>query len=443
MGTHGGRTPATGATMRRAALCAIVLVAAACAGSDKEASEPIAIDSAPATTVDPPAAAVAATPATTAESTTTSTTTTSTTTSTTTTLPPAEAVRMNHIQVVGSHNSFHLIPQPVLFEGIMAVSAELGTGIEYSHRTLTDQLDEFGIRQFELDVFADPDGGLYANRASNAVVGLPIESGEPALDEPGFKVMHTQDFDYETTCLTLVACLGEIDAWSSDNSNHVPIVVLIELKSLSVPQAAAEEGLVLDLDLPWAVPVETTADVLLALDDEVRSVLSSDRLLEPDEVRGDAATLADAVEGIGWPELASARGQVVVVLNDAGSQRDLYIADTPALEGRAMFTSSTPGAPDAAFIRFDDPTDPGLDAAAAAGYLIRTRTDSPTVDARENDTTTRDIALASGAHFLSTDYYEPSTHFDSPYVVALPNGSVARCNPVTAPASCSPELLTE
>ncbi len=255
---------------------------------------------------------------------------------------------MNHIQVIGSDNSFHLVPQPVLFDGIVAMSAELGRDIEYSHRTLTEQPDEFGIRQFELDVFADPNGGLYAHRAANAVVSLPVTSGEPALDEPGFKVMHTQDLD-ETTCLTLVARLSEIDAWSSDNPNHVPIVVLIELKSRSVPEAAAEEGLILDIDLPGAVPVETTADVLLALDNEVRSVISSEQLLEP-EVRGDAATLADAVEGAGWPELTSARGQVVIVLNDAGAQRDLYIADTPVLEGRPMFTSSTPGAPDAAFL---------------------------------------------------------------------------------------------
>jgi len=430
----------SGTTIRRAAIfIAAALFIASCGGSSdtsEAGSEPAATDAAESETTS--ATASTATPTTAA-----STTTSSTTTTTTTTLLPVEPVRMNHIQVIGSHNSFHLVPQPVLFDGILAVSAELGRDIEYSHRTLTEQLEEFGIRQFELDVFADPDGGLYAHRAANAVVGLPVESGEPALDEPGFKVMHTQDFDYETTCLTLVACLSEIDAWSSANPNHVPIVVLIELKSLSVPEAAAEEGLILDIDLPWAVPVETTADVLLALDNEVRSVFASERLLEPDDVRGDAATLAEAVEGVGWPLLASARGQVVVVLNDAGAQRDLYIAGTPALEGRPMFTSSTPGAPDAAFIRFDDPTDPGLNAAATAGYLIRTRTDSPTVDARENDTTSRDTAFASGAHFLSTDYYEPSTHFDSPYVVALPGGAVARCNPVTAPASCSPELLTE
>ncbi|MEP1125133.1 MAG: Ca2+-dependent phosphoinositide-specific phospholipase C [Ilumatobacter sp.] len=354
-----------------------------------------------------------------------------------------EVVRMNHIQAVGSHNSFHLLPPPALFDGIVALSPELGRDIEYTHRTLTEQLDDFGIRQFELDVFADPDGGLYASRAANAVVGLAPESGEPALDEPGFKVMHTQDFDYATTCLTLVGCLGEIGSWSAEHPNHLPIVILLELKSLSVPEAAAEEGLELTLDLPWAIPVDTTIDVLEALDAEVRSTLAPGQLLEPDEVRGDAATLVEAVEGIGWPALADSRGQIVVALNNSGAERDLFIADTPALEGRAMFTSSTPGAPDAAFLRFDDPNAPGLDAAAEAGYLMRTRTDSPTVDARENDTTDRDVALAGGATYLSTDYYEPSTLFDSTYFVELPGGVTARCNPVTAPPSCTPESVVE
>ena len=101
------------------------------------------------------------------------------------------------------------------------------------------------------------------------------------------------------------------------------------------------------------------------------------------------------------------------------------------------------GDPDAAFVRFDDPTDPGLDQAALDGYIIRTRTDSPTADARNNDGARRDAAFASGAHFLSTDYYVPSEFFDSEYVVEFPDGAVARCNPVTAPASCDDDALVE
>jgi hypothetical protein len=108
-----------------------------------------------------------------------------------------------------------------------------------------------------------------------------------------------------------------------------------------------------------------------------------------------------------------------------------------------MFTSAEPGDPDAAFVRFDDPSSDGIDDAARAGYLVRTRTDSPTADARANDTTDRDLAFASGAHYLSTDYYEPSAYFDSSYVVAFADGAIARCNPISAPPSCAPDQLTE
>jgi hypothetical protein len=354
-----------------------------------------------------------------------------------------EELRLNHIQVIGSHNSYHLAPEPTLFAGIEAVSAELARDIEYSHVSLTEQLDEFGIRQFELDVFADPGGGLYANRAANEVVGLPSASGEPALDEPGFKVLHTQDFDYGTTCFTFVACLSEIKAWSADHPDHLPIMILVELKDESVVDAAAESGVEITIELPWAIPVETDVTVMAALDTEIRSVFEPDQLIEPDDVRGDAKTLSEAIENDGWPSVDDARGQVMLTLNGGGSQREIYTADAPALEGRAMFTSSEPGAPDGAFVQIPDPTDPRVVEVAEAGYLIRTRTDVPTLDARNDDTTRRDAALTSGAHFLSTDYYEPSEFFESSYVVAFPDGAVAVCNPLTAPTTCSADQLTE
>jgi hypothetical protein len=412
------------------------LTISACAGSDSDAADPVSTD--------PPASAPQPTDDTTPASDPPTTTSAATIASTSTTTNPAPPeLRLDHVQMFGSHNSLHLVPEPTLFAGIEAVAAALARDIEYSHRTLTEQLADFGVRQFELDVFADPVGGRYSSRAANAVVGLPSDADEPALGEPGFKVMHTQDFDFGTTCLTLMACLSEIETWSGANPGHLPIVILVELKDLSVPEAAAEEGLELTIDLPWSVPVETTGELLAALDAEVRSVFGPGRLFEPDDLRGDAATLDEAIGEAGWPAIDEMRGRVLVALNDAGDQRDLYIADTPVLEGRPMFTSSTPGAPDATFVRFDDPFDPGLDEAAAAGYLIRTRTDSPTADARANDTASRDAALLSGAHFLSTDYYEPSTYFDSGYVVALPGGGIARCNPVTAPPGCRDDLLTE
>ena len=75
-------------------------------------------------------------------------------------------------------------------------------------------------------------------------------------------------------------------------------------------------------------------------------------------------------------------------------------------------------------------------AAVKAGIIVRTRADADTVQARTNDTTMRDAALASGAQFVSTDYLTADTRF-SDYRVQLPNGAVARCNPVNAPKACS------
>jgi len=404
---------------------AIVVVVAACGGSDDAAPAEVTTSDTDATT------------------TSTANTVAPTTVAETTTTVAVEEIDINHLQVIGSHNSYHLIPEPAVFEGIAALSPELAASIEYTHVPLSEQLGDHGIRQFELDVFADPDGGLFANRAANPVVGLDAASGLPELDEPGFKVLHTQDFDYGTNCLTLVLCLEEIRDWSTANPNHVPIMIMIETKEQSVPDAAAAEGLELTADLPWAEPIPMTAELLDALDAEIRSVFDSDQLIEPDDVRGDSPTLDEAVRTAGWPSVDDSRGKVMFSLNNGGAIRDMYVADAANLEGRPMFTNAPLGAPDAAFVRFDDPSDPELEQAALDGYLIRTRTDSPTADARDNDTIRRDAAFASGAHFLSTDYYLPSEYFESPYVVQLPTGAVARCNPVTAPASCDEADLVE
>jgi len=358
---------------------------------------------------------------------------------TTTTAPPP-AVRMNEVQVLGSHNSYHLRPEPAALEGIAALAGEQAAReLDYEHRPLTEQLDEHGIRQLEIDVYADPEGGRFANRPAAALVGLPVESGEPALAQPGFKVLHQVDVDFRSTCLTFVACLEEVEAWSSANPDHEPVMVMIEAKQQSLTEAT---GGVLDLgalgiDLTEVLPFDrATFD---ALEAEILSVFDRDRLVTPDDVRGDADTLDEAVRGgDAWPTLSEAAGKVLFALVDTGPTRDVYVGDAPNLAGRLLFTSSEEGRPDAAFIRIDDPVAEGdrIRAAVRAGYLVRTRTDVPGVDANAGDTARRDAALASGAQYLSTDHYVPDPTLGTGYVVELPGGRAARCNPVNAPAGC-------
>ena len=67
-----------------------------------------------------------------------------------------------------------------------------------------------------------------------------------------------------------------------------------------------------------------------------------------------------------------------------------------------------------------------------AGFLVRTRADSDTLEARRNDGRRRDKALATGAQFISTDYPKPNLAF-STYWVKFPENAVARANPVSSP----------
>lgn len=366
-------------------------------------------------------------------------------TTTTTEASGVDALRLNEIQMIGSHNSYKEKPRPEVSSALANLAPSLAAEIEYGHLPLTEQLEDHGVRQFEIDVMADPDGGLYATPAALEILGID-EPADPAMSEPGFKVQHIQDIDYESTCLTLVACLGEIEAWSSANPDHLPVMVMVETKTDSLTEGASGLGFELpDFGVEFADPPQMTAELFDELEAEVLSVFDEDQLITPDDVRGDADTLEAAVLDQGWPTIGESRGKVLFSLVDTGESKDLYTADAPSLEGRLFFTSGTPGEPDAAFVRVDDSIEDGddLQRFAEAGYLIRTRTDSPGVHAPANDTSWRDSALASGAHYLSTDYYVVDETLGTGYLVELPGGVVARCNPVTAPPDCDDALLAD
>lgn len=363
--------------------------------------------------------------------------------STTTTAEAAVEVRMNQVQVLGSHNSYHLRPEPDVLAGIAAVAGEqLARELDYEHRPITEQLEQHGIRQLELDVYADPEGGRFANRPALALLGRPVESGEAALDGPGFKVLHQVDVDFRSSCLTLVACLTEVADWSGANPDHEPVMIMIETKQQSVPEGMGDR---LDpaLGVPWTEVLPFDRSTFDALEAEILSVFDRDRIIAPDDVRGDAPTLEEAVlAGDAWPTLDEAAGKVLFALVDTGATREVYVGDAPDLAGRLLFTSSEEGRPDAAFLRIDDPVAEGdrIRAAVQAGYLVRTRTDVPGVDANAGSTERRDAAFASGAQYLSTDHYVVDEVLGTGYVVDLPGDEPARCNPVNAPDDCDEAL---
>ena len=70
-------------------------------------------------------------------------------------------LRLNQIQVLGTHNSYKEQPSDSLKAGIDAFApADLDPrGLVHSHVPLGEQLEAQSIRQFELDVWRDPFGG--------------------------------------------------------------------------------------------------------------------------------------------------------------------------------------------------------------------------------------------------------------------------------------------
>jgi hypothetical protein len=340
-------------------------------------------------------------------------------------------VHLNEIQVLGSHNSYHIRPLEPLWSALLDY-LPIFYQIDYTHLPLDQQFDTQGVRQIELDVWADPAGGLYANRPVMQRVNLPTASGIPALDDPGFKILHIADVDFQSTCFTFVECLTTIKAWSDAHPGHLPIAILVEAKDDATPD-------VFGLGFVTPVPLDTAQ--FDALDAEIRSVFPPERLITPDDVRRDFPTLEDAVLQYGWPTLGEARGKVMFMLDNGGHYRTDYLAGHPSLQGRVLFTSANPGNPDAAFIKLNNSKGDPIAERVAAGYVVRTRADADTEEARDNDTSTRDAALASGAQWVSTDYPVPNPEFGTPYFVEIPDGHPARCNPINAPYGCRSTAL--
>ncbi len=303
--------------------------------------------------------------------------------------PRDDELRLNHLQALGTHNSYH----------VQTPGVEVAAWA-YTHLPLDEQLGQQGVRQFELDVYRDADSGA-------------------------FEVYHVPLLDETTTCRALVDCLSAMKGWSDDHPAHHPLYTLLEVKDPFDAEAAPE--------------------FLDALEAAVTSVWPEDRLVTPDLVRGDASCLRDALAEEGWPTLGTLRGRALFVLHDGGGWRDAYTDGGTTSAGRLLFPDAY-GDLDLPYAAVHSINDPQASAAliaevVAAGHLVRTRADADGEGVAEGDTSRRDAALASGAHFVSTDHPQPDAA--SGYVVAIPGGTPSRCNPSTAPDGCTSEDIED
>ena len=328
------------------------------------------------------------------------------------------AQRLNETQVIGSHNSYKSsMPAPIL-DYLKKINPAAAQSLEYEHMPLSDQLD-LGLRNLELDVFHDPIGGKYSNPKSLSM--LPegtVFDPKKELNEPGLKLFHVQDLDVQSHHLLFKNALLELKSWSDQHPDHHPIFILINAKDGQVPMTVS--------------PLPFSGTALDSIDLEVRTYLGMEKLITPDLVRGNYESLEKSVLAGNWPELSSVRGKFLFVLDESEEKIRRYLSEKPELKNAALFVNLKEGNPEAGFRIINDPVsnESYIQDLVRKGYIIRTRADSDTKEARSGDYTKFEKAKASGAQVISTDYYIPSRLFPSEYSVSFGNNTFERPNPI-------------
>ena len=304
---------------------------------------------------------------------------------------------LNELQFVGSHNSYKLAIEPEIMAQLVDASPRIAGSMEYWHEPLARQL-ELGLRVLELDLFYDPTRQLFDR-------------------DSAFPVLHVQTIDSASSCATLEICFEQILAWTAANPQHEPIMISFNAKDSRIDRPG------------FVVPEPFTEHAFRELDGLLQQIVGA-RLLLPGDIERSGA----GDTWLQWPTLGAARGKFLLLLDESGRKREQYLAANPV---PVMFANLPATDHRAAIMVLNDPTRQAAEicARSAEGYLVRTRADANTVEARMNATQRRDAAFASGAQFVSTDYYLPATHFGNDYQVVLPGGGAVRRNPASACAA--------
>ncbi|WP_216362739.1 Ca2+-dependent phosphoinositide-specific phospholipase C [Formosa algae] len=365
-----------------------------------------------------------------------------------------EDIKINQIQVLGTHNSYAKQRDSVIINFLDPMFTKMMSGrhakmskeekakfqefhpntmsfkemISYSFPDFKSQLDA-GMRSLAIDFVYDPEGGRFNKPAIyNVLKAKGITNFKPfdttGLNTPGFKVMHVPDIDFLSHYNTLEAALIDLKEWSNKNSDHAPIFIMMEAKDTGVPM------------FPNATKVEPfTSEIYDELDSKLVSILGRDKIITPDDVRGNYETLNEAVLAKNWPTLKSALGKFMFLLLPGGaglSSENEYIKNNHSLKDRVMFVKADQGLPHSGFLLLDNALmrQEDIKEAVKKGYMVRTRADIETYEAKVNDLSRANAAFSSGAQVISTDYYEETNNYGTSYRVQIPNNKTLQLNPI-------------
>lgn len=254
---------------------------------------------------------------------------------------------LNAVQVLATHNSYHIQPRPDALDEW-----------RYTHPSLEQQLS-MGVRQIELDLHAHLDGF--------------------------YEVYHLPIIDEETHCRLFITCLQTMLEWSTQNPYHLPLTVLIELKDLIDPYKITNEQ---------------------ELDQVILSIWPSDKIITPDEVRAESPTLRTALIQNGWPLIAQLRGRIMFVLLNQDHHHDAYLGEQSDVVNRLLFIRGGAERDYGSIVEWGDPRQYESDLAQAyyGNYLIRVKADDPIQNISERSVQREIVLTQSYAHWINSDF---------------------------------------
>jgi len=342
----------------------------------------------------------------------------------------AQPLKLNQIQLIGTHNSYKVAIPKALMDQLEKENSELAESLDYSHPAIWEQLDA-GLRLLELDVYHDPEGGRFSNPMGKAMVD--VEHWDYGFDQPGFKVFHVQDIDFLSHHALFKDYLSDLKNWSALNPNHLPIFITLNAKDANFPGRGFAETLPFD------------ASVFTLLDEEISDHLGIEKLITPNGIKGKFINLKTAVTESGWPDLSESRGKFIFILDESEPKVTEYLSKDEAGNAGLLFVTVPETHPMSAIHIINDPVEnhDQIQDLVEKGFIVRTRADAGTKEARSNTTKRRDMAFSSGAQLISTDYFVPDQRLGGAYDVQFEGGVYARINPFISESSASNESLSE
>lgn len=294
-------------------------------------------------------------------------------------------IKFNELRYIATHNSYQ---------------TEAVDEYKKIYRNLSELT--FGRVSEKKGLFVSP---TVTEQLNNGIYSLEIDV--ETFDRNGeisFTCMHSPTLDMTTSCYDFSLLLKEISMWSDNNPNHLPITIIIEPKKLFIPLENMKFF---------------NVDYALAFDEALRAGLG-DKLFTPADMLRDYESFGAMRAADDWCKVSDMLGKVLFLLHDCNVTQE-YIDVDPSIKSQAMFPMLREDDVDrdcASFLLINKP-DEAVDASeeviANGKFIVRTRADEFTSVSEER----RELALASGAQIVSTDYPVKTDLQDGDYYLAF------------------------